>query len=389
MDFEVLKKELVEHKVYTAWQFIENTYANIEVAQYCLNSVAAISAKMTEEADKNNEEILEKIVKHKSVAITEANLPDFLIDIAGNNVDGFFLIQKLIRDFYQYLRNSFDSIGQIANAGLLANKGKKVDKTDFPSMKDRFQQQTYSGEFPRTSAWFSRTDNDDEFKYIDAVCNRVKHTAFINNQVLIGLFGCENKMKMGAFSRNGEQHGKADLKDKMQQAIKFTNDSYMEFLTAFSAEFKKDLHVLGRYHDGIKVYQQHVKGNELSSFSLPYIVSQQPFSAMPNEIYVLLLKSSEGEIKAADSPFTSILVTSVNDYKTAVGRYVAAAEDVVGEDNIVKYRKYIKDTDTTDPQIALIKSMHDGIGKFYHANPFFDSSVVYVGDHRSLCPAHV
>ena len=79
------------------------------------------------------------------------------------------MIQKLIRDFYQYLRNSFDSIGQIANAGLLANKGKKVDKTDFPAMKDRFQQQTYSGEFPLTSAWFSKTDSDDEFKRCDAL----------------------------------------------------------------------------------------------------------------------------------------------------------------------------------------------------------------------------
>ena len=150
MDFDVLKKELAEHKVYTAWQFIENTNANIRVAQYCLDTITAISAKMTEDAHKNNEEISERIINRKSVAITDADLPDFLIDIAGNDVDGFFLIQKLIRDFYQYLRNSFDSIGQIANAGLLANKGKKVDKTDFPAMKDRFQQQTYSGEFPLT-----------------------------------------------------------------------------------------------------------------------------------------------------------------------------------------------------------------------------------------------
>ena len=29
MDFDVLKKELAEHKVYTAWQFIENTNANM------------------------------------------------------------------------------------------------------------------------------------------------------------------------------------------------------------------------------------------------------------------------------------------------------------------------------------------------------------------------
>ena len=54
MDFDVLKKELAEHKVYTAWQFIENTNANIRVAQYCLDTITAISAKMTEDAHKNN-----------------------------------------------------------------------------------------------------------------------------------------------------------------------------------------------------------------------------------------------------------------------------------------------------------------------------------------------
>lgn len=63
MDFEVLKKELAEHKVYTAWQFIENTNANIRVAWYCLNTIAALSDKMTEIAHKNNEEISEKIKK--------------------------------------------------------------------------------------------------------------------------------------------------------------------------------------------------------------------------------------------------------------------------------------------------------------------------------------
>lgn len=61
MDFDVLKKELAEHKVYTAWQFIENTNANIRVAQYCLDTITAISAKMTEDAHKNNEEISERI----------------------------------------------------------------------------------------------------------------------------------------------------------------------------------------------------------------------------------------------------------------------------------------------------------------------------------------
>ena len=123
-----------------------------------------------------------------------------------------------------------------------------------------------------------------------------------------------------------------------------------------------------------------MKDSELSSFSLSYIVSKQPFSEMPDEIYILLLRNNEDEIKAADSPFTTILITSKDDYKTAIGRYVAAADDAVGKDNIVKYRKYVKDTDTTDPQIALTKSMRDGTGKFYHANLFFDLQTVSVSD---------
>ena len=101
---------------------------------------------------------------------------------------------------------------------------------------------------------------------------------------------------------------------------------------------------------------------------------------MPDEIYILLLRNNEDEIKAADSPFTTILITSTDDYKTAIGRYVAAADDAVGKDNIVKYRKYVKDTDITDPQIALIKSIRDGTGKFYHANLFFDLQTVSVSD---------
>lgn len=96
MDFDVLKKELAEHKVYTAWQFIENATANIRVARYCLDTIVAISEKMTEISHKNNEEISEKLISHKSIAVTDTDLPDFSIDIAGNGVDGFFLIQKLI-----------------------------------------------------------------------------------------------------------------------------------------------------------------------------------------------------------------------------------------------------------------------------------------------------
>ncbi len=371
MTDQELKKDLAEHKIFSAWQFIANTRANINVANYCDKTFDAVVKRMSDEAHKTGAEMTEKILKHESVVFGE--IPEFSTDIAGNTVDSFFLAQKLIRDFYQSLRNSFDGMGQIANAGLLANNGKKIDRTDFPAMRKVFEQKTYSMEFPKTSSWFKQVSQDDEFRYIDAVCNRIKHTAFINNQISIGLFGYQNKLNMGSFFRDGEQHEKIDLKKQMETVLSYTVDSFNSFMTAFGTEYVKDLHVKGRYNYGIKVYQQFVKGDELSSFSVPYLVTNCSFAEMPEKIYLLLLSNNDNQrIEAKDSPFTSILITSDNDYKTAIGSYTADPDDRVGIDSIVKYRAYKKDENILDPSLAMIKVMNDGRGKLYRWNKFFD-----------------
>lgn len=61
------------------------------------------------------------------------------------------MFDKLIRDFFLYTMNSFDSISQIINAGLLANKSKKVDSVDIQIMVRYFGQQTYSAGIPQGS----------------------------------------------------------------------------------------------------------------------------------------------------------------------------------------------------------------------------------------------
>ena len=94
--------------------------------------------------------------------------------MAEEKVDPWFLFDKLLRDFYQYSMDSLDSISQIANAGLLANNGKKVDAVDFQKMVSTFSQQTYKTAFPKTSGWFENISSSHEFKYIEAINNRTK-----------------------------------------------------------------------------------------------------------------------------------------------------------------------------------------------------------------------
>ena len=42
-----MKKELVAHKVYSAWQFITYTEKNIDIVQYCADTINNIIGKMT------------------------------------------------------------------------------------------------------------------------------------------------------------------------------------------------------------------------------------------------------------------------------------------------------------------------------------------------------
>ena len=75
--------------------------------------------------------------------------------------------------------NALDSMSQIINAGLLANKGKAVDSVDIQIMTRTFNQQTYSAAFPKMQTWLNNISQSDEFEYIEAINNRTKHTADI------------------------------------------------------------------------------------------------------------------------------------------------------------------------------------------------------------------
>ena len=139
---EELQKDLIEHKIYSAWQFIEYTQENINIANYCVNIINKIIDKLEIKTDRWQEEMetrfyddtLKNGTKVKRLSIKQEDLPTYEIRVAGEKIDPWFLFDKLLRDFFQYSMNAFDSMSQIINAGLLANKEKKVDTVDIQMM---------------------------------------------------------------------------------------------------------------------------------------------------------------------------------------------------------------------------------------------------------------
>ena len=57
-----LKKELITHNIYSAWQFIEYTEKNIATVQYCADTIKNIIDKMTTKTVRWQQDIASDLV---------------------------------------------------------------------------------------------------------------------------------------------------------------------------------------------------------------------------------------------------------------------------------------------------------------------------------------
>lgn len=372
------KNDLIAHKVYTAWQFIQYTQKNIAITEYCAETITQIISKMTTKTVRWEQSLFSDCTEEESAdgrivrkySITTENSPNYELRVAGEKTDPWFLFDKLLRDFFQYAMNSFDSISQVANAGLLANRGKKVDAVDFQKMAGCFAQQTYKAAFPKTSAWFESISSSNEFKYIEAINNRTKHTADIANKLSIGILGSSNTSRIGPFFRKDVQHEKRELTDQLQATLDFLNQAWTDFLSVFCDEYILDTYTENRRHQISGVYQQKIKGEPAQDLSYAFIQVETDFLSMPDELSILFVVNTD-EIMAHNCPFTRILVRDT-DEKQILGRYVAV--DSVGDDCLFHYRKYVKDINITGP--ACLYYERQGNVMFYHNNPYFEITAV-------------
>ena len=375
MNYDTLKRDLIVHKIYSAWQFVEYTEKNIAIVKYCAETIKSIVSNMTMQTVSWQQDLASDFIdtvtengkKVKQLSVTTENAPVYKVTVAENNVDPWFLFDKMLRDFFQYAMNAFDSISQVINSGLLANNGKKVDSVDIQVITKTFNQLTYSTAFPKMQAWLNTVSSSPEFQYIEAINNRTKHTADISNKLSMGILGCGNTTEIGSFFRKEVQHSKKELSDQLQATVDFLVNSWDEFLIAFSEEYIKDTYIQNRIHSISGVYQQKLKNEPDQNFSYAYISTSDEFDSMPDELLILLINKRENQIYSHECTFDTILIKSASN-DDILGRY--CADSVIGDDCLLHYRKYIKDKDTTGAGCIAYAFEEDT--KFYHLNPFFD-----------------
>ena len=87
---------------------------------------------------------------------------------------------------------------------------------------------------------------------------------------------------------------------------------------------------------------------------------------MPDELYILLVVERENEVYSHECPFNTIFITGMSN-TDILGRY--CAEDVIGDDCLLHYRKYVKDKTATSG-LCILYMQHEENTVFYHANPY-------------------
>lgn len=374
-----LKSKFYEAEVYNAWQFVVNTAKTIYTAEYCKNTVLSLLDKIAKEHNDWLTNLFKQLndkEKSKPITVTSDDLPKHKIKIANIEKDTPFLLNKLIKDFFQYSRNAFDSISQLANAACLASEAIDISKVDFGKMLSVFSNERYSSAFPSIKDWYTTINADDRFKYLDDFCNRTKHTCDIYLKVSVSLFGDTEKSEINPFIQKGKQQDGQNIREYLNEVYIFVEDSFKSLIGLVERAIERKTFVSNRVHK-LKVYQQKISSDDMSNFVVIYIDEIDSITTMPEQIEVLLVsKTGDETIYSKNCPFDTIYVRSKDNEHTYVGKYVTS--DICGDDTLLRYRHYNKiEADPT--KLPLLFEIFEEWRKdkiFYHRSPFFDLETI-------------
>ena len=373
-----LGKFLYDNGVYDTYQFIQNTRKTITTACFCKDTILSLIKRMENEHKSWQENLFVVLNQQenpvKTISITPNGMPSYELSVCDVPITAPFLLDKLTKDFFQYVRNAFDCMAQAANTACLATKAKKINTVDFGQMKKVFTQQTYSQMFSSISAWFTTIANSDKFHYIEAFNNRTKHTCDVYLKVSMDFLGENHSSDINPFFRKDVQHDKKNISDYLNQIFDFAQQSFDSFMVELSKEYPKKTYLNDRYNK-LKGWQQKLNSAASDDYAVVYIETANDISTMPEEISVLLLNRCEdGTIYSKNCTIDTILVKKEGSEYEYIGRYVA--NEVCGDDTLLRYRKYRKDTVVGMPALFLTQQEWKSNPKFYKANPFISFTTV-------------
>ena len=379
-----LQQKFFECNVYDAWQYFQNACFNIGTAKFIQNTIDSLLAKNLAEQQEFQMSIENKLFspskagKISIVTVRNKDFPRFSVDVAGQKVGSVFLINKLLKDYFQYARNSFDSIAQVINASLLAFYAKDIEQVDIGWLFREVEKGKKLNGFPQICEWLRKMKMSEEYEYIDSYCNMTKHICAIDIKVSIPLWGTGFNAVINSFEKRNKSFPSQSLEKSIPKIQAFLEDSFNEFTRIINAEVETKVNVINRNYC-IKAYQRIMKDDPENNYAVFYIEGKA--ESMPENIEILFTrKMKDGYIVAQNCEIDTIYIKdydSTADKTEYAGRYVAIKP--IASTHFLFYRRYKKEMlrDNTEATYReqIIKATQDK-GIILHINPYIEFEIL-------------
>lgn len=328
---------LAECKMYDALQFLVNAQKNIATADYCRFFIEKLITHI-ESKQKDHYEGMQKILQKGEIYyFREEDGIDTSIQILGESIDSYFLLDKYIKDFMQYSRNAFDSISQFINKTILYSDPLDIEQVDFIRIYKRLKR-----DYAHTQIFdiVERIKSSDEFKYISEFNNKTKHISDTKMIITLDLLGIGVESKVTPFNKKGEDFGEKEMKNLIASLINFLDREFSILVDYIRTEIPENNIKDKRFHT-VEFDVQIIKGDSQNSFVNVFIRAEN-IDELPEEIEFLFVKNHKLELKgryeAKNLPYDEVFIKNSDDMYIGKFKTVAPYEEF----KEIQYRKFSK-----------------------------------------------
>ncbi|TKJ92949.1 hypothetical protein PaeCFBP13512_06270 [Paenibacillus sp. CFBP13512] len=362
IDFKLLERTLAEHKVYDAWQYVESLNETLEYMDMSYNLINKVYEHRKNILESTKNEIMELALKEGIASFRKDHLDKTNLNIAGYVVDDVAFLQKNSIEFFHYARLSTDVLFQIVNAALLGDES--YDVTDRMLLRNVLSK--VNNNFTTIYQQLSTIKNDNEFKYLSAFDNYIKHIKTIlitvKNSFMVGN---TNEFYINQFVYKDVFYDRTEALGKIKEINDYVIKTIGNILQEVIQQVPNCLDNSQRIQQ-IKFKMQFQNNKSKIDFLAFFIEVENELSELPNEIkiYPLIIKPNN-EIYSFDFRFEKIFIKKLNsssdrdeiigcaDLKNGLETNEIYRVFEVKAASMADYLQYMADFKKTDHQITM------------------------------------
>lgn len=298
---------LAEHKVYDAWQYVNSLHLYLGYMRLSYEIIKAVDEHRKEAMAELNDMLFEMAVETGSASVNERDL-DTSIKIGECKINDVILQQKNTIEFFHYARLSIDILFQIVNAALLGDDAISIEDTML--IKNVLKKIKNKAEFKHIFDLLNDNYDNDDFKYIQAVDNYIKHIKSILITITNNfLFDNDSTFKINRFVYKGiayeEREALTQIENIYVYVFDLVEDIFTELLVAIPLVSNNTSHI-----QELKLYIQMYEADKKVTIEYAaFFIDVEDLSELTNEIKVLPLAIKPNkEIYSFDMQFDKIFI---------------------------------------------------------------------------------